>query len=191
MSPIPKLALLMASLLLASPALAEVEAEHPFAVQTFLDTCVSGELSASSRVAAIEAGGWTELASPTLDVPKFGISKAIDRNYDFSKPVSTRQWAKEINGVQVQALLATFPEKRRHQTLCAIVLPNEKGAWPYDDAFEAGVKAIGLKGKSTDLPHYFEYSGKLGADKRPVRAEIFSRTQASAEKNSMHLYIAF
>jgi hypothetical protein len=186
-------AFLLPALALTAPAsAAAVQAEHPSAVQLFLDTCVAGELSAAAREAAIEAkGGWTEVSSPTLDVPSFGISKALDRNFDYSKPATVRQWTRTLDGVAVQAVVATFPGKRRYPTLCAIVLPSVKAAWPYDDAFEAGVKALGLKGKSTDLPHYYEYSGKVGAEKRPVRAEIFSRSQASGEKNSMHLYIAF
>ncbi|MFL6863297.1 MAG: hypothetical protein ACJ8DZ_09880 [Allosphingosinicella sp.] len=183
--------LALASLVAATAAAAETPPEYPSAVQTFLDACVTGELSAAARAAALRAGGWTELPSPTLDVPKFGISKAIERNFDYSKPASVRQWTKQVDGSPVQAVLATFPAGRRYPTLCALTFPNVKAAWPYDDAFEAGVKPLGLKGKSTDLPHYYEYSGKVGPDKRPARAEIFSRSQASGDKNSMHLYIAF
>jgi len=182
----------LALLLMAPPvAAAEAPPEYPSAVQTFLDACVTGELSPSAREAAIQSAGWTPVATPTVDVAKFGISKAIERNFDYSKPVTVRQWTKMVDGSPVQAVLATFPAGRRYPTLCALTFPNVKAAWPYDDAFEAGVKAIGLKGKSTDLPHYYEYSGKIGPEKRPARAEIFSRSQASGEKNSMHLYIAF
>jgi hypothetical protein len=58
------------------------------------------------------------------------------------------------------------------------------------EAFADGIKSIGLKGKSTDLPHYFEYSGKVGGTK-PVRAEVSGRTRVVPDKNAMHLYIAF
>jgi len=183
--------LALALLLPTAATAAEAPPEYPSAVQTFLDACVVGELTAPAREAALLAGGWTPVSVPTVDVPKFAISKAIDRNFDYSKPVSVRQWTKTVDGAPVQAVLATFPAGRRYPTLCALTFPNVKAAWPYDDAFEAGVKPLGLKGKSTDLPHYYEYSGKVGPDKRPARAEIFSRSQASGEKNSMHLYIAF
>ncbi|TMJ14895.1 MAG: hypothetical protein E6G94_08495 [Alphaproteobacteria bacterium] len=185
---LPAIALLLAS---SAATAAEAPAEYPSAVQTFLDVCVTGELSVAAREAALQAGGWTPVAEPTLDVPAFGISKAIEKNFNYSKPVSVREWTKSVDGAPVQAVLATFPADRRYPNLCALTFPDVKAAWPYRDAFDAGVKALGLKGKSTDLPHYFEYSGKLGADKKPARAEIFSRSQATGEKNSMHLYIAF
>jgi hypothetical protein len=186
-----RIPLLLAFLLPAAASAAEAPPEYPSAVQAFLDACVAGELSVPARAAALQAGGWTEVAAPTVDVAKFGISKAIERNFDYSKPVGVRQWTKPVDGAPVQAVLATFPAGRRYSALCALTFPNVKAAWPYDDAFEAGVKALGLKGKSTDLPHYYEYSGKIGPVGKPARAEIFSRSQATGEKNSMHLYIAF
>ncbi len=174
----------------ASPAAAELKAEYPNVVAEFLEICVAGELSLAAREAAFATDpAWTP-ESPDIDVPKLGISRAIDRNFDYSKPTSTKQWSRTIDGVKVRAVLATFPAKRRYPTICAFVVPNVKAGWPYDDAFETGVKAIGLRGKSTDLPHYFEYSGKVGG-KRPVRAELFGRTQAVPDKGAMHLYIAF
>lgn len=179
------------SMAAASPAAAEVKAEYPGVVPEFLKTCAEGELSVAAREAVFAADpAWTS-ETPTIDVPKLGISRALDRNFDFSKPDTVKQWSRQIDGVTVRAVLATFPGKRRYPAICAFVVPQVKAGWPYDDAFEPGVKAIGLKGKSTDLPHYFEYSGKVGAEKRPVRAELFGRTQAVADKDAMHLYIAF
>lgn len=174
----------------AAPATAELTAEYPTVVSLFAKTCVEGELTPAAREQAIVTdGGWAAV-EPTVNVPGFGISRAIDRNFDYSKPTSIKQWSRSIDGVTVQLVLATFPDKRRYPALCALLVPNVKAGWPYDDAFEAAVKAIGLKGKSTDLPHYFEYSGKVNGA-HPVRAEIFGRSQAMAEKNTMHLYIAF
>ena len=175
----------------ASPAAAEVKAEYPSVVAEFLKTCVVGELSAAAREAEFASDAAWASESPDVDVSKFGISRAIERNFDYSKPESVKQWSRVIDGVKVRAVLATFPAKRRYPALCAFVVPDVKVGWPYNDAFELGVKTIGLKGKSTDLPHYFEYSGKVGSEKRPVRAEIFGRTQAVADKGAMHLYVAF
>jgi hypothetical protein len=182
---------LLAALVPAAAMTAEPAPEYPSAVQAFLDACVTGELTAAAREGAIQASGWTAADQAGVDVPKFGISKAIERNFDYSKPVSVKVWTKQIDGVPVRAVLATFPAGRRYPTLCALTFPNVKAAWPYRDAFEAGVKPLGLKGKSVDLPHYYEFSGKVGPDRKPARAEIFSRSQATGEKNAMHLYIAF
>jgi hypothetical protein len=187
MRAIPLLAVLAATL--ASPSFAQQQPEFPGLVPAFLKGCVEGELTPAAREAALAADGWTEVA-PSVDVQAFNISAALDRNFDFSKPLLVKQWQKQIDGVQINAVLATFPAKRRYPAICAMVAPNVKAGWPYDDAFSAGVKAIGLKGKSTDLPHYFEYSGKIGGT-RPVRAEVSGRTRVVTEKNAMHLYIAF
>lgn len=173
----------------ALPVQAQQQPEYPGLVPAFLKACVDGDLTATARESALVAEGWAEMA-PNVDVPSFNISGALDRNFDFAKPLSVKQWEKQIDGVQVRAVVATFPEKRRYPTICAFVAPNVKAGWPYDDAFEVGVKALGLKGKSTDLPHYFEYSGKVGGTK-PVRAEVSGRTRVVPDKNAMHLYIAF
>ncbi len=185
------LPLALAGMLTVTSAAAEVAAEYPGVVPEFLTACAAGELSAAAREAAFVADpAWTA-ETADVDVPKLGISRAIDRNFDFSKPASVKQWSRTIDGAKVQAVLATFPGKRRYPTICAFIVPGVKAGWPYDDAFAAGVKPLGLKGKSTDLPHYFEYSGKVGPEKRPVRAELFGRTQSVADKDAMHLYIAF
>ncbi|MBO9696074.1 MAG: hypothetical protein J7499_07730 [Sphingopyxis sp.] len=168
---------------------AEAGPEYPGAVPAFLEACVNGKLTAQAREQALAVGGWAEEPA-TIDPKGFGISRALDKNFDYSKAVSVKQWSRSVDGVVLRAVLATFPEKRRYPTLCAVVVPDVKQGWPYDDAFESAVKALGLKGKSTDLPHYFEYSGKIDGN-HPVRAELFGRTAAVSDKNSMHLYIAF
>jgi len=172
-------------------ASAQMQAEYPGVVPEFLKACVTGDLTAASREAAFSGDPTWTAETPDVDVPKLAISDAIDKNFDYSKPDGVKQWSRQIDGVKVRAVLATFPGKRRYPAICAFVVPNVKAGWPYDDAFEAGVKAIGLKGKSTDLPHYFEYSGKVGPQKRPVRAEVAGRTRAVSDKNAMHLYVAF
>src|SRR5207253_304655 len=123
---LPAIALLLAS---SAATAAEAPAEYPSAVQTFLDVCVTGELSVAAREAALQAGGWTPVAEPTLDVPAFGISKAIEKNFNYSKPVSVREWTKSVDGAPVQAVLATFPADRRYPNLCALTFPDVKAAW--------------------------------------------------------------
>lgn len=175
---------------LAAPAVAAgVQPEYPGLVPAFLKVCAEGDLTPAAREAAFAAEGWQEEPA-TLNVAKLGETPSIDRNFDWSSPVSVRQWRRDIDGAQVRAVLATFPEKRRYPTICAVAVPGVRYGWPYDDAFKAGVKALGLKGKSTDLPHYFEYSGKIGGT-RPVRAELFGRSSATSAPNTLHLYLAF
>jgi hypothetical protein len=172
-----------------TPAFAQQQPEYPGLVPAFLKACVDGELSVAARETAMAAEGWAETAV-NVDVPSFNISGALDRNFEFSKPLSVKQWEKQIDGSRVRAVVATFPEKRRYPTICAFVASNVKSGWPYNEAFADGIKSTGLKGKSTDLPHYFEYSGKVGGTK-PVRAEVSGRTRVVPDKNAMHLYIAF
>lgn len=62
---------------------------------------------------------------------------------------------------------------------------------PYADDLKAAFKAVGVGGKSVDLIHYFEFSDKVGPENRRVRGEIFSRSLATGQKNTMHIYVAF
>lgn len=183
--------LVLAALSMSAALSAQRPPEYPDAVPQFLKACAAGDLTAAAREASIAAdNGWT-VEPVSVDVEKFNLSGAVERNFDFSKPLSVKQWSRTVDGVPMRLVLATFPEKRHYPVLCSLVVPNVQHGWPYDDAFEAGVKAIGLKGKSTDLPHYFEYSGKVDGGKHPVRAEVSGRTRVVPDKNAMHLYIAF
>jgi hypothetical protein len=164
-------------------------AEYPSLVREFATACTSGELSAPAREAALQANGWTKV-SVSIDPKTLNISRAIEKNFDFAKPETISQWSKTIDGEPMSAIVATYPAKRRYPGLCAIVAPNVKYGWTYDDAFEALMKQLAIKGKSTDLPHYFEYASKR-PDGRPVRAEIFGRSQILGRQNAMHLYIAY
>ncbi len=174
---------------LATPAHAELTAEYPNLVGEFIKGCAEGDLTAPAREAALAADGWTK-AEVSIDPKALNISRAIDKNFDFAKPITISQWSKSIDGAEVSALVATYPEKRRYPTLCAMVVPNVQYGWPYADAMKAGMKGLGIKGKSNDLPHYFEFASKL-ANGRPARAELFGRSQALGQEKAMHLYIAY
>jgi hypothetical protein len=183
-------ALIAGAVLLAQPAAAQ-EGSEAAAVALFQKTCVTGELTAAAREAAIAAdAGWEVTDAGALDMEAFATVPSPSRNFDYSDPTSVKHWTRRIDGQLVHAILATFPAKRRYPNLCAVIVPGVKNAMPYGEAFREAAKAAGLKGKSTDLPHYYEYSGKPQKD-RPVRAEIFSRSQVVAAPNAMHMYIAF
>ena len=178
--------------LIALPVTARAQdAEVPTAVPTFVKLCLSGGIDPAARPAALEAASWSKDVSPTVDVPQLAISKAIERNYDFSKPESVEQWSGTIDGRSAKIVLATFPAKRRYPNLCALTVDGIKNAMPYGGELRAAFKAFGIGGKSVDLVHYYEFAGKVGADKRPVRGEIFSRSLASGEADSMHIYVAY
>ena len=178
---------MLAAALLASPALAQ-DAAAPVAL--FAKTCMEGELTAAAREAAIAAdGGWTETTASALDMEAFAQVPTSSRNFDYSEATSAKHWTRKIDGQLVHAILATFPEKRRYPTLCAVIVPGVENAMPFSAAFRTLTKGAGLSGKSTDLPHYYEYSGK--PQKKPVRAEIFSRSEVVAAPNAMHMYVAF
>jgi hypothetical protein len=118
------------------------------------------------------------------------ISKAIDKNYSFREVSSARQWSGEVDGQQARFVLATFNEKSRYPNLCALVLDGPRNAMPYGHELGSSFKAFGIGGKSVDLVHYFEFAGKIGPDKHPVRGEVFSRS-LSGPGQTTHIYVAY
>lgn len=185
-----KVALTFAFLALPVAAQAQ-QAEVPGVVAAFEKICLSGGVDSAARPAALSLNGWVKDETVAIDVPKLGISKAIEQNYDFSKPATTEQWSGTVDGQTAKIVLATFPAKRRYPNLCALTIGGIKNAMPYGDQLRAAFKAFGIGGKSVDLVHYFEFAGKIGVDKHPVRGEVFSRSLASGEANSMHIYVAY
>ena len=177
--------------LVGTAAQAQPPAELPSVVSVFEKTCLAGGVDPAARPAALQAAGWTKDAAPDVDVKKLGISRAIEVNYDFSKPEVVEQWSSTIDGRPARIVLASFPAKRRYPHLCALVVDNVSNATPYGGDLRTAFKAFGIGGKSVDLVHYYEFAGKVGADKHPVRGEIFTRSLASGAKNSMHIYVAY
>ena len=96
-----------------------------------------------------------------------------------------------IDGRPAKVILATFPAKRRYPNLCALVVDGVSNAMPYGDDLKMAFKAFGIDRKSVDLVHYYEFSGKVGTEKHPVRGEIFTRSRASGDAKSMHIYVAY
>ena len=184
---------LVASLALAIPAIAAAQptVEVPSAVKTFTNICLSGGVDPAAAPAALVTAGWTRDSLVTIDVPRLSISKAIDRNYDFSKPENTQQWSGTVDGKPARVVVASFPVKRRYPHLCALVVDGIRNAMPYGGELRDAFKSFGIGGKSVDLVHYYEFAGKVGANKHPVRGEVFSRSQATGASDSMHIYVAY
>jgi hypothetical protein len=178
--------------LMALPFAAHAQnAEVPSVVPTFTKICLAGGVDPAARLAALSAAGWTKNDTTYIDVPSLAISKAIERNYDFSKPLSVDNWSGTIDGREAKIVLATFAAKSRYPNLCALTVDGIKNAMPYGSELRAAFKEFGIGGKSVDLVHYFEFAGKVGTEKHPVRGEIFSRSLASGGEDSMHIYVAY
>jgi len=166
--------------------------EYPTAVATFNRMCLMPGVNPADRLAALQTDkGWSEDAKVTVDVPQMSISKAIDKNYSFRTASSVRQWSGDVDGQQARIILAAFDEKSRYPNLCALVLDGPRNAMSYGHELEASFKAFGIGGKSVDLVHYFEFAGKVGPDKHPVRGEVFSRSLSGQSKQTTHIYVAY
>ena len=174
-----------------SVARAELVAEYPSAVPSLERVCLSGGADPTARPAALAQAGWAKAASTSVDVAKLNISRAIDKNFDFAKPDAVEQWSGTIDGRKASVVLATYPAKRRYPHLCALVMEGVSNAMPYGDSLKSAFKTFGIGGKSVDLVHYYEFAGKIGADKHPVRGEILTRSLAGLTKDTMHIYVAY
>ena len=160
-------------------------------VPLFVQACATGTPSAEAIEARMNAASaWQRLTDTDLAVDEFGTVKSMQPIGDFKKPAGYKQWRRTVDGKEVRVVLAAFEGKGRYKNLCALLVPDVKNVFPYLDGFDEAMKAIGLKGKSTDLPHYREYSGRL-ADGRKARGDIFSRTRVLQPGDHMHMYLAF
>lgn len=166
--------------------------EYPSAVATFQRICLVPGLDPKDRITALEADqNWQEDPSVTVDIPQMSISKAIDKNYAFPRSAAARQWSGEMDGRKVRIVVATFNQKVRYPNICALVLDGPRSAMPYASDLKAAFKSFGIGGKSVDLVHYFEFAGKVGTEKHPVRGEIFSRSLSGQAKQTTHIYVAY
>lgn len=182
----------LASASFAGTARAEPVAEYPSAVSAFSGFCLMNGVDPNDRIRALEnASGWTEDTAVTVDIPQMEVSPAISRNYRFKEVEAARQWSGTIDGAPARIVLASFEGEQRYKNLCAITMEGAKNAMPYGDELKEAFKAYGIKGKSVDLVHYYEFSGKVGPEKHPARGEIFTRSRSGDAKETMHIYLAY
>ena len=176
-----------AVVLASSPAASAIAKDNSM-VPLFIQACAVGTPSAEAIEARLNANsGWQRLSDTDLAVDEFGTVKSMQPIGDFKKPAGYTQWRRTVDGKEVRVVLARFEGKGRYKTLCALLVPDVRNMFPYLDGFDDAMKAVGLKGKSTDLPHYREYSGKL-ADGRKARGDIFSRTRVSSRRQYAHVH---
>ena len=178
--------------LFAAAASAAPAPADPSMLPLFQKTCLNGDLTRAAREAAIIAdGGWTAEPAAPVHFDQLGTVKSLSPIYDFKKPADLKSWSRSVDGKTVRIVLATYnPKKSAYSTACALVVPNVKNVFAYYDGYKELMKSVGLKGKSNDLPHYFEFSGRL-ADGRKARGDLFSRSQVTGDRDTMHIYIAF
>lgn len=175
-----------------APAQDTNDREYPSAVSTFERICLVPGVEPSARLSALTSdSSWQEDKTVTVDIAQMSISRAIERNYSFNNISNARQWSGKIDGQNARFVVASFNGKSRYPNLCALVLEGPRNALPYSDALKAAFKSFGIGGKSVDLVHYFEFAGKVGTDKHPVRGEIFSRSLSGSAKQTTHIYVAY
>ena len=176
---------------LAAPAAAELQAEDASLVPLFLATCTRPDMSADAILAAVTGSSeWTEVASPTIDLRGLGEVPSRLTTGVFRRDATLREWTRTVNGRQLTLVIADLPERSVYRHVCALFAPDIRNAMPYFDAFRDGMRAISLSGKSTDLPHYLEFGGRL-EDRRRAHADIFSRSRAASTPRTMHLAIVY
>ena len=181
----------LASVLGASPAAAELEAEDDSLVPLFLQTCTRPDMDSNAILAGVtRSSEWNEAASPSVDLRALEQVPSRLTTGVFRRPDLVRQWQRMVNGRQLTLVIAELPERNVYRHVCVLFAPDIRSAMPYFDAFKQGMKAISLSGKSTDLPHYLEYGGRL-VDRRQAHADIFSRSRALATPRTMHFAIAY
>jgi hypothetical protein len=180
-----------AAVFAGSPAAAELQAEDASLVPLFLQTCTSSTMNAEALLSGVTGSSeWQEVPAPTVDLKALEKVPSTLTTGAFRKPTSVREWKRTVSGRDVRLVIAQLPAKNVYHNVCALFAPDIKNAMPYFDAFRDGMKAISLSGKSTDLPHYVEYGGRL-ADRRRAHADMYSRTQAMTTPRTMHMAIVF
>jgi hypothetical protein len=183
----------MIGMISATSAVAAPPPADPSMLPLFQKTCLDGQLTRAARESAIASdGGWTVADASTLKFDQLGTVKSMGPITDFRKPRDVKVWTRTVDGKPVRAVLASYgPKGSRYTGVCALLVPGVKNGIAYFDGYRDLMRAIGLKGKSTDVPHYIEFSGKL-AGGRPAHGELFSRSQVMpGERELMHLYVAF
>ena len=178
-------------LALPAPAPAALEPEDASLVPLFLQNCTSPDMNANAILAGVAGSpDWTEVSIPDVNLPALEQVPSRLTTGVFRRSDSVRQWERTVNGREVTLVIAALPRRSVYRHACVLFAPGIRNAIPYLEAMRAGMRAVGLSGRSTDLPHYQEYGGRL-ADRRQAHADIFSRSRALSAPHAMHLAIVY
>jgi len=185
------LAFALAFALAPAPAAAELQPEDAGLVPLFLQTCTRPDMNAETILAGVTGSpDWIEVATPDVNLRALEQVPSRLTTDVFRRADSVRQWQRNVNGRQLTLVIAAWPARNVYRHACVLFAPDIRNAMPYLEAMRDGMRAIGLSGRSTDLPHYQEYGGRL-ADRRRAHADIFSRSRAVSAPNAMHLAIVY
>jgi len=185
------LAVALAFALAPAPAAADLQPEDAGLVPLFLQTCTRPDMNAEAILAGVAGSpDWIEVSAPDVDLPALEQVPSRLTTGVFRHADSVRQWQRTVNGRQLTLVIAALPERNVYRHACVLFAPDIRNAMPYLDTMRDGMRAIGLSGRSTDLPHYQEYGGRL-ADRRQAHADIFSRSRAVSAPHAMHLAIVY
>jgi hypothetical protein len=185
------LAVALAFALAPAPATADLQPEDAGLVPLFLQTCTRPDMNAEAILVGVAGTpDWIEVSIPDVDLPALEQVPSRLTTGVFHRADSVRQWQRTVNGRQVMLVIAALPARNVYRHACVLFAPDIRNAMPYLEAMREGMRAIGLSGRSTDLPHYQEYGGRL-ADRRRAHADIFSRSRAVSVPQAMHLAIVY
>jgi hypothetical protein len=177
------------SLACAGTAMAADGGEYPSAVPTFEKLCLASGTAPADQVEALTKEGWQRTDGGRIDRKALGLSRSVYGPSNFHKFELIGEWSGTFDERPAIAFVARLDRKKTALNLCGIVVEDVENAMPYYDAAKGGFQRYGLKGKSVDLVHYFEFEGKLAANQQYARGEIFSRSAATKNRRTMHIYV--
>ena len=145
---VPRLATaIAAAMLFASAANAQDDrGSGKNVVQAFERFCLVAPATIEGAAAAARTSGWREAAFPA----------------DFRTKADTKQaFTGSIDGREFELVLTRDGSARRFGTTCLLRAVAKERFYPYFDEFRAAIGRAGLRGRETDVPHFFRASGKL------------------------------
>jgi len=152
-------AILTATAVIAAPQ--DREAGAPV-VNVFASRCFGKPNDISAIIAENNADG----ALKSIRTPSEFIDRKIDR---------VAAWTLDIAGREFELIVWHRPEFKNSGIQCMLrALDKGDNIFPYLDPFKRAIAPTGLKGRKTDLPHYFLARGKL-VDGRHAEARLLTR----------------
>lgn len=183
---------------LSVPLSAQEIENAPSLVPVFNETCLMPGVAHADRLARIEADErWTKRDNVSIDIGKLGISRSMQSKPSFEDFVEATEWQGSIDGLTAKVILISFEDNARFKHACVIMVEGLRSAMPFSDELKEAFETFGIKRKSVDLVHYFEFGGTLKPGEHPVEernrvhGEIFTRSQAGSIKETTHIYVAY
>lgn len=172
--------LLAATLLLATPAMAEKPVDDVAVGAAFLKTCVAPAPDHAAIQAGIAADpAWTSIPVPAELTLKPAGAAAV---------VST--WRQTIDGHEVLLVVTEDSANKSLKHNCAFVIRDTRQAMWYFRSVSDHLKQYGMKLNQQDIPHWRFHKGKF-ANGQPGQVELRSRSAGLPGKDVLHLAVAY